>query len=80
MTEKTKIVPNRKLTVPKLELMSCLLFLLLIVSIREALSVQVKISNVVSCSDSKVALCWVKSVTKSGKFWIENLVSEIGVN
>ena len=51
MTEKTKIVPNRKLTVPKLELMSCLLFLRLIVSIREALSVQVKISNVVSCSD-----------------------------
>ena len=64
LTAKSKIVPNRRLTAPKLELMSCLLLSRLIVSVREALSVQVKISNVVSWSNSKVALYWVKSVTK----------------
>ena len=61
LTAKSKIVPNRKLTVPKLELMSCLLLSRLIVSVRKALSVQVKISDVVSWSDSKVSLNWVKS-------------------
>ena len=67
LTAKSKIVPNRKLTVPKLELMSCLLLSRLIVSVRKALSVQVKILNVVSWSDSKVSLYWVKSVTKKWK-------------
>ena len=73
-------MPNRKLTVPKLELMSCLLLSRLIVSVRKALSVQVKTLNVVSWSDSKVSLYWVKSVTKKWKIWIENRVSEIREN
>ena len=80
LTVKSKIVPNRNLAVPKLELMSCLLLSRLIVSVRKALSVRVKISNVVSWSDSKVALWWVKSVTKKWKIWIENRVSEIKEN
>ena len=80
LTAKSKIVPNKKLTVPKLELMSCLLLSRLIVSIRKALSVQVKILNVVSWSDSKVSLYWVKSVTKKWKIWTENRVSEIREN
>ena len=70
LTAKSKIVPNRKLTVPKLEIMSCLLLSRLIVSVRKALSVQVKISDVVSWSDSKVSLYWVKSVTKKWKIWV----------
>ena len=65
LTAESKIVPNRKLTVPKLESMSCFLLLRLIVSVKKAMSVQVKISNVFSWSDSKVSLCWVKSVTKN---------------
>ena len=71
---------NRKLTVPKSELMSCSLLSRLIVSVRKALSAQVKISNVVSWSDSKVALYWVKFVTKKWKVWFENRVSNIREN
>ena len=74
------MVPNRKLTGPKLELMSCLLLSSLIVSVRRALSVQVKISNVVTWSDSKVALYWVKSVIKKWKIWVKNRASEIREN
>ena len=69
MTAKSKIVPKRKLTVPNLVLMSCLLLSRLIVSVRKALSVQVKIPNVVFWSESKAALYRVKSVTKK----VENL-------
>ena len=68
LTVKSKIVPNRKLAVPKLEIMSCLLLLRLIVSVRKALSVQVIISNVISRSDSEVALCWLRLWQKSRKF------------
>ena len=60
--------------------MSCLLLSRLIVSVKKALSVQVKMSNVVSWSDSNVALYWVKSVTKKRKIWVENRVSEIREN
>ena len=60
--------------------MSSLLLSRLIASARKVLSVQVKISNVVSWSDSKVALYWVKSVTKKWKIWVENRVSEIREN
>ena len=67
LTVKPKIVPNRKLNVAKLELMSFLLLSHLIVSVRKALSDQVKISNVVSWSDSKFTLYWLKSVTKKWK-------------
>ena len=49
-------------------------------AVRKALSVQVKISNVISWSDSKIALYWVKSVTKKGKIWAESHVSEIREN
>ena len=77
LTAKSKIVPNRKLSVPKLELMSCLLLSRLIVSVKKALSVDVNISDVVCWSDSKVALWWVRTVTKKWKVWVENRVSEI---
>ena len=50
------------------------------VSPRKALSVQVKILNATSWSDSKVTLYWVKSVTKKWNIWVENFVSEIRGN
>lgn len=53
-----------KLIVPKLELMSYLLLAHLIVTVKKAMSAEVKISRVAFWSDSKVALWWVKSVNK----------------
>ena len=53
-----------KFIVPRLELMSYLLLTHLIVTVKKAMSVEVKISKVVFWSDSKVALWWVKSVNK----------------
>ena len=80
MTAKSKIVPSKKLTVPRLELMSCLLLLRLIVSVIQALSVEVNITKVVCWSGSKVALWWIKSVNIKWKVWVENMLSEIREN
>ena len=55
VTAKSKIVPSKKLTVPRLEFMSCLLLSHLIVSVKKALSVEVNITKVVCWSDSKAA-------------------------
>ena len=54
MTAKSKIKPSKKLTVPSLELMSCLLISRLIVSVKKALTVEVNMAKVVCWSDSKV--------------------------
>ena len=64
VTAESKIVPSKKLTVPRLELMSYLLLSRLIVSVKKALSVKVSIAKFVCSSDSKVALWWIKSVNK----------------
>ena len=77
MTAKSKIVPSKKLTIPMLELMSCLLLPLFMMSIKKALSVEVNIAKVVCWSESKVALWWIKSVNKKWKVWFENRLSEI---
>ena len=80
VTAKLKIVPCKKLTVPRLERMSCLLLSRLVVSVKKALSVEVNITQVVCWSDSKVALWWIKSVNKKWKVWVENRLSEIPEN
>ena len=77
MTPKSKIVPSKKLTIPMLELMSCLLLPLLMMSVKKALSVEVNITKVACWSESKVALWWIKSVNKKWKVWFENRLSEI---
>ena len=71
MTAKSKIVLSKKLTVPRLELMPCLLLLRLILSVKKALSVEVNLTKVVCCSDSKVTLWWIKSVNKKWKMGIK---------
>ena len=76
MTAKSKIVPSKKLTVPRLELMSCLLLSRLIMWVKKALSVEVNITKVVSLSDSKIGLWRIKSVNKTWKVWVENRLSE----
>ena len=76
VTAKSKVVPSKKLTVPRLELMSCLLLSRLIMWVKKALSVEVNITKVVSLSDSKIGLWRIKSVNKTWKVWVENRLSE----
>ena len=80
LTAKSKIVPSKKLTVPRLQLVSCFLLSRFLVLVKKALSVEVNNTKFVCWSDSKVALWWIKSVNKNWKVWVENSLSEIRKN
>ena len=77
LTAKSKKVPSKKLTVPRLQLVSCFLLSRFLVLVKKALSVEVNNTKFVCWSDSKVALWWIKSVNKNWKVWVENSLSEI---
>ena len=77
LTAKSKIVPSKKLTVPRLQLMPCFLLSRFFLLVIKTLSVEVNITKFVCWSDSKVAFWWIKSVNKKWKVWIENSLTEI---
>ena len=80
VTAKLKIVPSIKLTVPRLELMSCLLFVRLIVTIKKAISTEVKILRVAFWSDSKLLCGGSTLLVKNWKVWVKNRLTEISEN
>ena len=60
-------MPGKKLVVPRLELMSCLLLLRLIMLVKKALSVEVNITKIVCWSDSKLPCGGSNLLIKNGK-------------
>ena len=80
LTAKSKIVPSKKLTVLRLQLMSCFLLLRFLLLVIKTLSVEVNITKFVCWSDSKIAFWWIKSVNKKMEVWVENSLTEIREN
>ena len=77
MTSKNHLVPSKSLSIPRLELMSCVLLAKLVSSVQDALVSEVSVENLWLWSDSKVALCWIKQAEKKWKIWIQNRVEVI---
>ena len=67
----------KAVTIPRLELLACLLLSKLEVSVRKAVEVEVEIGSVTSWSDSEVALYWIRGLRKEWKQWVENRVTKI---
>ena len=74
---KTRVAPISKLSIPRLELMSCLILSRLMESVKEALQPIVKIKDTHYWSDSVTALYWIKGTDKDWSIFFDNRVQEI---
>ena len=74
---KTRIAPIKRLTIPRLELLSALLLSQLVVSVQQALEGEIEIVDTTCFSDSQVALCWIYGEEKQWKQFVQNCVLEV---
>ena len=73
----TKLAPLKKLSIPRLELLGCVLLSKVLKDVLVAFKGRVFIDSVYCWSDYEVALCWVKGKEKYWKPWVENRVVSI---
>ena len=74
---KSKVSPMKKLTIPRLELLSCVLLSKLVNSTTNALKDEFVIDCIYCWSDSQIALHWIKNIKKEWKLWVNNRVMKI---
>ena len=74
---KTRVSPLTKQTIPRLELLSCLLLARLITQVLAALKPVIKVQLGSCFTDSKVAMFWIKGEDKEWKQFVHNRVREI---
>ena len=77
LCSKTRVAPVKKVTIPRLELLSALLLARLISTITHALESEIELVEPTCHTDSQVALCWIKGVDKEWKQFVQNRVVEI---
>ena len=80
VASKCRLVPSKSQTIPRLELLSCLLLSKLLVSVLDVISQVVTVSSIFYWSDSMVALWWMKQVEKRWNTWVQNRLSVIRAN
>ena len=73
---KTRVAPIKVMTIPRLELMACLILSRLIKTISEALVV-FKLDRIFCWSDSVDCICWINTKHKVWKRFVQNRVNEI---
>ena len=74
---KTKVAPLKKLSIPRLELLRCVLLIKVLKDVLVALKGHVSIDSVYCWSDFEIALRWVKGKEKCWNPWVENRVVSI---
>ena len=63
----TKVTPLKKLSMPRLELLSCVILSKLLNEVLSIVRKRISVNNICCWSGSEVALCWIKGKEKS---WI----------
>ena len=79
-TARSHLVPTKHCSMPRLELLSCLLLSELMVMVKNAVEGEVKIERIYCWSDSQVALWWAKSDNKLWEAWVKRRVEKIRKN
>jgi len=74
---KSRITPLKKITIPRLELLSALLLSRVITTVQEALKPELEIIATDCYTDSQVALCWIRGTHREWKQFVHNRVMEI---
>lgn len=74
---KSRVAPLSRLTIPRLELLSCLILARLIITVRGMLHTLISVEILQSFTDSISALYWIKGSSKEWKLFVENRVQEI---
>ena len=77
LSSKSKVAPHNLLTIPRLELLGCHLLSKLVDSVKKAIDLVVKVDEIFYWTDSEICLCWIKSINKEWKAWVENRVNKI---
>ena len=67
---KCRLAPMKVLSIPRLELLSCLLLSNLITLVKNAIEYEVKVSKIFCWSDSQIAIWWIKQTSKLWKTWV----------
>ena len=66
-TSKCRLAPVKELSIPRLELMACLLLSRLMVSVKLAVKKEVSVKNIFCWTDSQIALSWIQQIRKEWK-------------
>ena len=74
---KSKVAPLKKLTVPRLELLSCLLLSKLMMSVKNGISNILNVKDIFYWNDSEISLCRIRNLNKELKTWEQNRVNLI---
>ena len=74
---KTKVAQIQPVSIPRLELLSCLLLAESVEIVLESLRATLTIRNIICQSDSLDALHWIKGAHKKWKLFIQNKVENI---
>ena len=77
LVSKTRVAPIETTSIPRMELLGCLILARLADNVRKAIETDVKIHEVILFSDSATTLWWIKSGAVEYKQWVHSRVREI---
>ncbi|XP_065682359.1 uncharacterized protein LOC136095557 [Hydra vulgaris] len=77
LVSKSRVSPLKELSIPRLELLGCVLLSRLLEEVSRVLKGRVHFEDVSCWCDSEVALYWIKGKERTSKPWVENRVNAI---
>ena len=79
-TSKCRLASLKELSIPRLELMACLLLSRLMVSVKLAVEKEVSVKNIFCGTNSQIALWWIRQRHKKWKIGVQNRAEALRQN